>query len=143
VYTQSHKYILFLLCLCILQTLQANLESRLYSKDQFSHAYLSVTIEQFHFAFGVSLLVLNHIKTVFTHLFTNFIRHIMDVQIQANQRLWLCIDPGRGVLFTIISANLACIKLTKPRAKRLYSTGLGLTTAYSSLPFCPDISVYK
>jgi hypothetical protein len=23
------------------------------------------------------------------------------------------------------------------------STGLGLTTAYSSLPFCPDISVYK
>jgi chloramphenicol 3-O-phosphotransferase len=29
-------------------------------KDQFSHAYLSVTIEQFHFAFGGSLL--NHIK---------------------------------------------------------------------------------
>ena len=46
-------------------------------KDQFSHTCLSVTIEQFHFAFGVSLLVLNHIKTVFKHLLTNFIRHIM------------------------------------------------------------------
>jgi hypothetical protein len=111
--------------------LQAKLESRTLFKDQFSHAHLSVTIEQFHFAFRVSLLVLNHIKTVFTHLFTNFIRHIMTSKFkQTNASDSVLI---RGVLFTIISANLAC----------KYSTGLGLTTAYSSLPFCPDISVYK
>jgi ppGpp synthetase/RelA/SpoT-type nucleotidyltranferase len=64
-------------------------------KDQFSHAYLSVTTEQFHFAFGVSLLVLNHIKTVFTHLFTN-LRHIMKYkfkQTNASESV-LILDEG-------------------------------------------------
>jgi hypothetical protein len=112
--TQNHKNILFLLCLglCILQ---AKLESRL------SHAYLSVTIEQFHLAFGVSLL--NHIKSrkiktypPFHQLYTT--QH--DVQIQANQRLWLCIDPGRSILFTIISANLVCIGKAEGKANRFY-----------------------
>jgi hypothetical protein len=43
-----------------------------------------------------------------------------DVQIQANQRLWLCIDPGRVVLITIISANLAINGKTEDKANRFY-----------------------
>ena len=46
------------------------------------------------------------------------------------------IDPGRGVLPTITP-------IWPVLAKRIDYPGLGLTTAYSSLPFCPDISVYK
>jgi hypothetical protein len=52
-------------------------------KDQFSHAYLSVTKEQFHFAFGISLL--NHKNPTFPPFYQLTARH--DVQIQANQRL--------------------------------------------------------
>jgi hypothetical protein len=63
-----------------------------------------------------------------------------DVQIQANQRLWLCIDPGRGVLFTIISANLACIGEADDKATRFYWIRFNNSR---SLPFCPYISVYK
>ena len=129
-YTQSHKYILFLLCLCILQTLQANLESRLYSKDQFSHAYLSVTIEQFHFAFGVSLLVLNHIKTVFTHLFTNFIRHIMTSKFKQT-------NASDSVLFTIISANLACIGKTEGKENIFYWIRFNNSLQFFAVRFVP------
>ena len=95
-----------------------------FSKYQFSDAYLSVTIEQFHFPFGASLL--NHIYPPFHQL---TVHH--DVQIQANQRLWFCIYLARGVLLTIIWA-----------AKRIDSPRLGSPTAYSYLPFCHDISVY-
>ena len=61
-----------------------------------------------------------------------------DVQIQANQRFWLCIDPWRGVLLTINSRQSCLHWQLKPRARRILdSTGLGSPTAYSSLPFVP------
>jgi hypothetical protein len=107
--------------------------------DHRSHVYLSVTIEQFHFAFGMSLL--NPIKIVFTHgPFHQLNTAHHDVQIQANQRLWLCIDPRRGVLLTIISANLPCIGKDEGKANRFYWIRF---TAYSFFPFCPDISVHN
>ena len=53
-------------------------------KDQFSHAYLSVTIEQFHFAFAVSFL--NHKNPIYTPFDQLSTAH-HEVQIQANQRL--------------------------------------------------------
>jgi hypothetical protein len=89
---QCDPEIYFILALFLICILQANLESRHYSKDQFSHAYPSVTIEQFQVAFGVSLLVLNHIKTVFTHLFTNFIRHIMTSKFKQTSDSVLILD---------------------------------------------------
>ena len=108
-----------------------NLESRLYSKDQFSHAYLSVTIEQFHFAFGVSLLVLNHIKTVFTHLFTNFIRHIMTSKFKQT-----C-NASDSVLFTIISANLACIAKTEGKENIFYWIRFNNSLQFFAVRFVP------
>jgi hypothetical protein len=136
--TQNLKYIVLLLCLCILRT---KLESRLYSKTIFlcipiSHnRTISLYLWRFSFKFKSHK---NRIYSPFHQLYTT--HH--DVQIQVNLRLWLCIDPGRGVLFTIIAAILACIGKTEGKAN-IYSNGLGLTTAYSSLPFYPDISVYK
>jgi hypothetical protein len=89
-------------------------------KDQFSLAYLSVTIEQVQFAFGVSLLVLNHIKPVFNHLLTNFIRHILTSKFKQTNASDSVLISGRGVLFTIISAILAGIDKTEGKANIFY-----------------------
>jgi hypothetical protein len=115
--TQNHiKYILFLLCLCILQ---ANLESRLYSKINFlMHTPISHnrTISLCLWSFSFSFKSHNRIYPPFHQLYMTY----HNVQIQANQRLSLCIDPGRGVLFTIISANLACLGKTEGKENIFY-----------------------
>ena len=80
--TQNHKYILFLHALFMLPI-----------------CYLSVTIKQFHFAFGLSLL--NH-KILFISTFSPTYGTLSRPNSSKPTPLTLYIDRGRGVLLTII-----------------------------------------